>query len=207
MKINLIRNERKWKLLLVSIFFITISVQSQCVFDMDVKSQLAKTKLLFSKPDNYFCINPPSSYFSIHHDVQQSMFDIAIINNDNEVMICITTIAYPKPIGKINKFLIATVDLNHISKKGLAIEMDTRLSQLRFVKTDYLKKINADRGYVYNLKVRKGGYLGIYPRCKKVIVYKDNVGRAEILFFYKYGQDNLVNQEIEKTWGSLKFKS
>ncbi len=66
--------------------------------------------------------------------------------------------------------------------------------------------MNANRAYVYNMKVRKNLYLGIYPRCKKLIVYKDNVGRVEILFFYKYGQDDIVKQEIEKTWGMLKFK-
>ena len=33
-----------------------------------------------------------------------------------------------------------------------------------------------------------------------------NVGRAEILFFYNKGDDSLVNEEIEKTWGKLKFK-
>jgi hypothetical protein len=207
-KINLIiiRKERKWKLLLVSIFFIASSVQSQCIFDMDVKSRLAETKLQFNKPDNYFCINPPDNYFRIHRDVQQSMYDIAIINNDNEVMICIATIAYPKPIGKINKFLIATVDMNHISKKALARQRDIHLSPLTLVGPYHLKKINADRGYVYNLKVA-GLYLGIYARCKKVEVYKDNIGRAEILFFYNANQEKIVHKEIEKTWGMLKFKS
>ena len=207
MKINLIRrNERKWKLLLVSIFFIVNSTQSQCILSKDDKQQIKDAKVEFYQPNTYFCINPLSSYFSIHPEFLQGQFTISLINKDNQIMIGIFTMPYPKGITRAEKFLIETVDLNHISKKALVQEMDTRLSQLRFVKTDYLKKINADRGYVYNTKTRKGGYLGIYPRCKKVIVYKDNVGRAEILFFYKYGQDALVKQEIERTWGLLKFK-
>ena len=120
-------------------------------------------------------------------------------------MICIATVPYPKGITKAEQYLIANVDLNHISKKALVQEMDTNLSKLRFIKTNYLKKINADRGYIYNIKVRKQLYLGIYPRCKKIELYKDNISRAEILFFYKYGQDDIVKQEIEKTWGLLKF--
>lgn len=185
-------------------FFVITNVHSQCY--LDAKSIITETGLTYNQPVEYFCINPLDSYFSIHPDYHLGASLIGLINKNNQIMISIFTMPYPKPEGKINKYLIETVDLNHISKKALAQEMETRLSQLRFVKTDYLKKINADRGYVYNAKVRKGGYLGIYPRCKKVIVYKDNVGRAEILFFYKYGQDNIVNQEIEKTWGMLKFK-
>jgi hypothetical protein len=141
----------------------------------------------------------------MHPDVHQSEFYIATINNDNEIMICIATIAYPKGVTRAEKFLIATEDMNHISQKALAAAMDTRLSKMSLVGSSYLKKINADRGYVYNIKVQ-GKYLGIYPRCKKIEVYKDNIARAEILFFYNYGQDDLVKQEIKKTWGMLKFK-
>jgi hypothetical protein len=195
-----------FKIVLVYFCFFSINFYSQCNISESANLNIRRAKINYYVPDNYFCINAPDTYFDIYPEVLQSEFYLAMVNRENQIMICIATIPYPKGITKAEKFLIETVDLNHISKKALAQEMDTRLSQLRFVKTDYLKKINADRGYVYNTKVRKGGYLGIYPRCKKVIVYKDNVGRAEILFFYKYGQDALVKQEIERTWGLLKFK-
>jgi hypothetical protein len=48
--------------------------------------------------------------------------------------------------------------------------------------------------------------MGIYARCKKIELYKDNVGKVEILFFYNKKDDALVDKEIEKTWGMLKFK-
>lgn len=96
--------------------------------------------------------------------------------------------------------------MNRPHKKWLSSEVDTRFSNKNLIGVPQLKKMNANRGYLYNLKVRKNLYLGIYPRCKKLIAYKDNVGRVEILFFYKYGQDDIVKKEIEKTWGMLKFK-
>jgi hypothetical protein len=49
-------------------------------------------------------------------------------------------------------------------------------------------------------------YMGIYGRCKKIELHKDNVSRAEILFFYNKGDDALVDEEIERTWGMLKFQ-
>lgn len=195
---------RNWGLILL-LLIVTSRAKSQC--HLDAKSIIAETGLTYSQPNQYFCINPLDSYFSIHHDYNLGASLIGLVNKENEIMISILAMPYPKPEGKINKYLIANVDMNHISKKALAQEMDTRISKMNLVGSSYLKKINADRGYIYNLKVRKGGYLGIYPRCKKVQVYKDNVGRAEILFFYRYGQDALVKQEIEKNWGMLKFKS
>lgn len=196
------RMNKIWKLFLF--FFIATSMQAQCF--LDAKSILKETRLTYHQPKNYFCINPPDSYFSIHPDFNQGPSLISLINNNNQIMISITAVSYPKPIGKINKYLIATVDMNHISKNALVAQMDTRLSKLILIDAPHFKKMNADRGYMYNVKVDKHLYLGIYPRCKKIEIYKDNVARVEILFFYKYGQDEMVKQEIEKTWGMLKFK-
>jgi hypothetical protein len=152
-------------------------------------------------PTNSFCIQPQSSYFSIHPDIINKEVDIALIGEKSAIMITISIISYSK-----KKILAAAKDVNHVSKKALATEMDTRLSKLKFVKSVYLKKINADRGYTYNIKVQEK-YLGIYPRCKKLEIYKDNVARLEILFFYKDNQQNVIDAEIEKTWGMLRFKS
>lgn len=207
MKINHnVLDKRKFEFYLILVFFFNINMQSQCILSDDDKHQINEAKVIFNKPKNYFCINTIDSYFSIHPDFFQGQFSVNIVNDDNQIMIGIFTMPYPKAEGKINKYLITNFDLNHIPKKSLAQEVDPRISKMNLVGSSYLKKINADRGYVYNLKVRKGGYLGIYPKCKKIILYKDNVSRAEMLFFYKYGQDALVKKEIEKTCGMLKFK-
>lgn len=186
-------------------FFIASSVQSQCIFNEGYKKIIEETRLNFHKPDNYFCITPPDSYFDIHPNYRVSIFCISMINKDNSIMITVSPFAYPKGVTKAEKFLIATEDLNHISKKALAAEMDIRFSNKNLIGVPQLKKMNADRGYIYNLKVQKL-YLGIYPRCKKVVVYKDNIGRAEIYFFYKENQEEIVKKEIKNTWGMLKFE-
>lgn len=197
--------KNKWVLFLVSIFLYT-NTFSQSYLDDDAKLIMEKCGLQYDTPNNYFRITPPDSYFSIHPDFDQSMFYIGLINKDTKIMITISTVPYPKGITKAEQYLIANVDLNHISDKAIAAQIDTTFSKIIDLDEPHLKNINADRGIIYNIKVQ-GKYLGIYPRCKKVEVYRDNVARAEILFFYKDEQENQVKQEIEKTWGMLKFKS
>ena len=207
MKINFNKQkERRWKLLLVFTFFIVFSMQSQCFLDENDKLFIKEAKIDYHQPDNYFCIRPVDSYFTVYSDNYSSTSLIALINKENQIMITVAMIPYPKGNTRAQKYLIATEDLNRPHEKWLSSEMDTRLSKLIYIDAPHIKKMNATRGYLYNLKVRKNLHLGIYPRCKKLIVYKDNVGRVEILFFYKYGQDDIVKKEIEKTWGMLKFK-
>jgi hypothetical protein len=96
-------------------------------------------------------------------------------------------------------------DQNKINKETLANQADTTLSKVKYLDAVQLKKVNADFGAIYNIKINNK-YMGIYGRCKKIELYKDDVGRAEILFFYNKGDDALVDEEIKKTWGMLKFK-
>jgi len=96
-------------------------------------------------------------------------------------------------------------DQNKISKVVLANQADTTLSKVRYIDSLQLKKVNADRGAIYNIRINNK-YMAVYGRCKKIELYKDDVGRAEILFFYNKGDDILVDEEINKTWGMLKFK-
>ena len=208
MKFNLnTQKERKWKLLLIFIFFITYNVHPQSYLDKYDQLFVKEAKIInYHRPDNYFYIRPVSSYFEIYPTIQQSQYNISMINKDNQTMICVAVIHYPEGKTRAQKYLIANVDLNRLNEKGLSSVMDARFPKLIYIDAPHIKKMNANRGYLYNLKVRKSLYLGIYPRCKKLIVYKDNVGRAEILFFYKYGQEDIVKKEIEKTWGMLKFK-
>lgn len=180
-------------------------MQSQRFLTDEVKKRLTESGLELHLPDNFYRITPPGNYPPIHPDFEESPFLIGLVNHNNKIMITISMTSYPKLIGKINKYLIATVDMNHISKKALAAQIDVRLGKMSLVGPNNIKKLNADRGYLYNIKVQ-GKYLGIYPRCKKLEIYKDNVARVEILFFYNYGQDEIVMKEIGKTWGMLKFK-
>lgn len=202
---TILKNEIKSIIILYFAFFTITSLQAQCQLDDNVKKIIAETGLKYQQPDNYFCITPPSSYFSIHPGYNQSSSLVSVINNDSRIMITFSLIPYPKPTTKTLRYLIATVDMNHISKKAIAAQIDTTLSKMIYIDTLQLKKINADRGVIYNIKV-KNLYLGTYARCKKIEIYKDNVGRTEMLFFYNRGQENIVEGEIKKTWGMLKFE-
>lgn len=192
--------------LFMSWFFCFTSAHAQSFDDESIKYELNKCQLTFDRPENYFRIEAPSGYFSIHPDFNQGDANFSLINKESETMTTITMIAYPKPINKITKYLIAKGEMNNFSPKAVAAQIDTTLSKMMNVEALHLKKMNADRGIIYNIKV-DGKYLGIYPRCKKIEVYKDNIARVELLFFYKENQENQVKEEIEKTWGMLRFKS
>lgn len=207
MKLNIIlKNEIKSIAILFLLFLNIVNIQAQCQWSNDdVKKIIAETGMEYQPSDNYFCIAPPSAYFSIHPDFDQGSSLVAVINKDNRIMITFSMIPYPKPTTKVLKHLIATVDLNHISKKAIAAQIDTTLSKMIHIDAQQLKIVNANRGVIYNIKV-ENLYLGIYARCKKIEIYRDNIGRAEMLFFYNRGEEDIVDGEIKKTWGMLKFR-
>lgn len=205
-KSNLLKASKTPKVLIMYMFtFLCFTkIYSQTHIAEDAKFALAKCQLQYFKPVGYINVNPIDIYFDIHPDFVQSASYITVVNTENKMMIAIAMIAYPKPINKITKYLIANVDMNHFSEKAVAAQIDTTLSKMINVDAFHLKKMNADRGIIYNIKV-DGEYLGIYPRCKKIEIYKDNVARVEMLYFYKKNQEDLVDIEIEKTWEMLKF--
>ncbi|QZK91340.1 hypothetical protein K5V07_12895 [Flavobacterium sp. CHNK8] len=189
----------------LSCFFCFNYTHAQSNVDEDAELYLNKCMLSYFEPKNYYSIKSVGDCSSIHPDFHQGAFFITLINKENQIRIAISMIDYPKPTNKINKYLIANVDMNHFSEKAVAAQIDTTLSKMMDIEALHLKKMNADRGIIYNIKV-DGKYLGIYPRCKKIEVYKDNTARVELLFFYKENQENQVRDEIEKTWGMLRFK-
>ena len=73
----------------------------------------------------------------------------------------------------------------------------------KLYKIQLLNRINLFNGIIIKLKSIQ------YKRVTliKIELYKDNWGRVEILFFYNKGDDALVDEEINRTWGMLKFKS
>ena len=197
--------KRGFQLLLF--LLVATSTHSQSYLDEYDQLFVKEAKIIdYHRPDNYFYVRAVSSYFEIYPNNRQSQSYISMINNDNQIMFSVAVIRYPEGKTRAQKYLIATEDLNRPHKKWLYSEMDIRFSNKNLIGgVPQLKKINANRAYVYNIKVYKL-YLGIYPRCKKLIVYKDNVGRVEILFFYKENQEKIVREEINKTWGMIKFK-
>ena len=160
----------------------------------------------YQVPKNYYGIVVKGFYIA-NKDFIQSSFYHGIKNKRHNIVVgfaLITAKPDNTPRGiRIREF---SGDPGRINLKAIAVETDTTLSKMKYIDTIQLKKVNANRGVVYNMKI-VNNYMGIYARCKKIELYKDNCGRVEILFFYNKGDDALVDEEINRTWGMLKFKS
>jgi hypothetical protein len=144
--------------------------------------------------------------FSPNEDFIQSALHHSIKCKKHNIVVAFALItAKPDNTPRGIRIREALGDPARINLEAIANEADTILSKTKYLDTLQLKKVNANRGVIYNMRMNNK-YIGTYARCKKVEIYKDNVGRAEILFFYNKGDDALVDEEIENTWGMLKFK-
>lgn len=184
------------------------------IFSLHAQKQLdAKFKNIADK-DNGMEYYVPKDYIGIkqeccydpHTGFLQSELEHSIRNKKYAIVVAFALIS-TKPDNTPRGIRIKEVfgDQNKISKVVLANQADTTLSKVRYIDSLQLKKVNADRGAIYNIRINNK-YMAVYGRCKKIELYKDDVGRAEILFFYNKGDDALVDEEINKTWGMLKFK-
>jgi hypothetical protein len=198
-------SRKKLSLFLFSFFLIHNCIIAQKTLEKSTGAKIIEIGLNFHKPDNYFYISPLSGYFEIHPDVGQNYTDITLANKYNKIIIAISIMPYPKPIGKNNKWLIANLDLNHFSEKQIVKEIDNGMSKVKYLDSTTLNKIKADRGVVYNVKIKKKPYLGLYSGCKRMLIYKDNVAKIDLLFFYGEKEESIIDKEIEKTWRMLQF--
>lgn len=191
-------------LVIFLLVFNVISLQGQNQFDEKFKKNADYYGMEYQIPKDYFGIIQESCY-SPHFDFLQSALDHSIKNTKYAIVVAFALISTkPDTPKKINmRKVLGNPD--KVNTVALAIEVDTTLSRVKYLDTLQLAKVNANRGVVYNMKI-ENKYMGIYGRCKKIELYKDDVGRAEILFFYNKGDDALVDDEIKKTWGMLKFK-
>ena len=143
----------------------------------------------------YFSDNSVQSW--LHHSIKNDKLNFEVAFS--------LIIAKPLETPRSKRAREILGDPGRINIEAITNESDTILSKVEYLNTLQLKKVNADRGVIYNLKVDYK-YRGVYVKCKKIALYKDNMGRVEILFFYMENQEKIVNEEIEKTWGMLKFK-
>ena len=182
------------------------SLQAQKQLDENFKKNADKYYYMdYQVPRDYQGIEVQGCYFpdeknlqsNIQHSIKYEKHDIVI------AFALVTTMRDDSPKGKRIREVFGNPDL--INLGSIANQIDSTLSKMKYLDTIQLKKVNASRGVIYNMKIINK-YMGIYGRCKKIELYKDNMGRVEILFFYNKGDDALVDEEIEKTWGMLKFK-
>lgn len=181
---------------------------SQTKSDVRFKKYASKNDLEYQIPKSYFGIEVEGigSYDPRAGYLQSSL--MYSIKSRTHTIVVAFSIMSTKPDNSPKGIRIKEVfgDQNKISKEILANQADTTLSKVKYLDSLQLKKVNADRGAIYNIRINNK-YMSVYGRCKKIELYKDDVGRAEILFFYNKGDDALVDDQINKTWGMLKFKS
>lgn len=159
----------------------------------------------YQVPKNYHGIVVKGFYID-NKDFIQSSFIHGLKNDRHNIVVGFALItAKPDTTPRGIRIREVSGDPGRINLRAIASEVDTTLSKVKHLDTLQLKKVKADSGVIYNLKINKK-YMGIYTRCKKIILYKSEWGRIEILFFYNKCQDALVDEEIKKTWGMLKFK-
>lgn len=69
-----------------------------------------------------------------------------------------------------------------------------------------LKKINADRGYIFNKNPDPSSpYRSVYSRAKLLFLQKDDLGRILLAYYYHPKDEHKVLQEIRKQWGMITF--
>lgn len=194
-------------LILIVLFFNCFSIQAQNKLDEKFKSDANKLyHMEYSVPKYYRGINVKQSYVA-NNDYIQSSFIHGIKHKNHAIVISFALIISKPDLSTRGKRIReVSGDSGRINLNAIASEIDNEISELKYVDTLQFKKVNADRGVLYNLKMNNK-YMKIYSRCKKLILYKNEWGRAEILFFYNKGDDKLVEEEIKRTWGMLKFKS
>lgn len=193
-------------LIVFSLIYSGISLHAQNKLDKKFKKDSNKLyDMLYQLPKNYHGIAVQGFYIANKNNLQSDL-EYGLKNEKHKIVVAfalVKSIPTNTPRGK--RIREVSGDPGKINQEVITIEADTLLSKIKYLDTLQLKKVNADSGVIYNMKI-SNKYMGIYARCKKIILYKSEWGRTEILFFFNKNDDTLVDKEIEKTWGMLKFK-
>ncbi|TRX26599.1 hypothetical protein FNW25_08230 [Flavobacterium franklandianum] len=195
-------------LVIFTLIFNGISLYAQDQLDDNFKKNADKYyNIEYQIPINYHGIDVEHFplYFSDEKYIRSS-FSNGIKNDKLNIVVTFSLIiAKPLETPRSKRARDILGDPSIINPEAIINQADTTLSKVKYLDTLQLKKVNTNRGVIYNMKI-DNKYMDIYTRCKKIELYKDNVGRVEIFFFYNKGDDVLIDEEIEKTWGMLKFK-
>ncbi|WP_155960826.1 hypothetical protein [Flavobacterium daejeonense] len=182
-------------------------LQAQNQLDEKFKEYANKwNDIEYQVPKNYRGILVKGFYVT-NKDFIQSSFIHGLKNDRHNIVVGFALItAKPDTTPRGLRIREVSGDPGRINLKAIASEVDTILAKVKYLDSLHLNKVKADFGVIYNMKM-SAKYMGIYARCKKIILYKSERGRTEILFFYNKEDEVLVDEEINKTWGMLKFKS
>jgi hypothetical protein len=171
--------------------------------DKTFRFYLSENRLIFSIPKSYFGLDSVHDY-DPSPKYLQTLLHYSIKNKTDDIIIAFASYAIREPKELLKKMFPKSKDINTLTPY-LNSEVDSTQSIPVKIEEKKLKQINADNGYIYNMKIVYP-YLNKYNFCKKIIIHKDNVSNAEILFFYTKKEEYKVDDVIQKTWGILQFK-
>jgi len=192
-------------LMIFILLFNIFSLHGQGNLDEKFKKFADRLDMEYQVSKDYVAIKVPYRY-NPNINFLQSRLDHSIKSKKRAVAVAFSLISTkPDDTPRDRRVREVFGNPDRINLGAVAVEIDTTLSKMKYLDTLQLKKVNANRGVIYNLNV-ENKYCGVYSLCKKIKLHKDHVARAEILFFYNKGDDALVDEEINKTWGMLKFK-
>lgn len=178
-----IHNRLRLFLIVFMMIYSGLFLQAQNKYDYKFKKEASKWYYMeYNVPKNYHGIAVQGFYVD-NKDFIQSSFIHSIKHKYLDIEIAFALLT-SKPDNTPRGIRIREVFGNPyaINLKAINNEADLSLSKVKYIDTIQFKKLNADRGITFNMKL-DNKYRHLYSRCKKVELYKDNVGRAEILFF------------------------
>jgi hypothetical protein len=195
------------KITILLFFFLLCSFHANAQeesLNRNFRYYLGVDELTFCMPASYFSLDSVQDYNPTPEYIQ-SLLDYSIKNKQNDIIIAFALIKIRQPNELLKKIIPKSQDINSLMSY-LITDADSTVSTPIKIDEKNLKKLNADNGYIFNMKIVYP-YLNKYKLCKKVVIHKDNVSNAEILYFYTKKEENKVDEVIRKTWGMLKFKN
>lgn len=182
----------------------TFSNAQKEALDKTFKYFLEEGHLSFCQPKGYFGVDSVQNY-DPSPIYLQSLLLYSIKKNKNDIIIAFSLIKVRKPNELLKKMFPKSEEINDLMPY-LVTEADSSVSMPIKIDDTNLKKLNADNGYIYNMKIIYP-YLEKYTYCKKLLIHKDNFYRAEVLYFYTKKEIGNVDGIIQETSKMLKFKN
>jgi len=182
---------------------------------------LNECNLEFQMPDGYEEVKAEDKvYYSPEKGKFLGRILYKIINQEKDIVIGLTTIPIFDATEKELKvrllmaraaqpgkeITLADVHQNNAWKNTIKAHIDSAASPPVYADAYRRELINADTAVIFPMKV-DNPYQDTYTKCKYVVIQRDNRGEGQLLCFYHDDNAHLVDEEIRRTWGVLKFRA
>ena len=213
--------------------FVTFSVFTTTTYGQSIDIEnffptwIRRSGIEFSMPEGYkkSDVDDRKKYYPTKGIHLPSSYLYTIINKENDIIIGM----YGLPISKTeyteqerhvltvmakyyNPDIVITEEYfnpNNAWKGAMNGLVDSTATPFLFpVTDDQMKELNADTVIIFQMKIDEDRtFQGKYNRCKYVLMQKDSTGLGTILYFYHDENAHLVDAEIARTWGILRYNN